>query len=293
MKVKVKISFLNFIFRTLILFSLLFILGCDLIPNDNTVEYNSKAIIVTVDGLSFANTLVMGTAVIQNSNDYLKVNLKKIINSKLIRSYTWSGDAEDTAAILSSSDSGIRKFFLDNYQEAKETGKAFIVVCHSWGTFLSYVALSLEPTIECDLFITLSSPLGTASGLPDSPEKIVRDFTDAKLAELLFDISGIAYPDTKLFYNFWANGDLISGPLSGKIPASLIVHDVKIDQVISDYRYITDAFFWHKFTALGEEVVTDITYQVYLISIGILDISPTRDVFINQVTDLIQTASGY
>jgi len=290
---KRSVDFINLIFKVFFLISILFITGCDLIPDDDTVEDNSNAVIVTVDGLSFANTLVMGPTVIQNSSDYLKVNLKKIINSKSIRSYTWSGDAEDTAAILASSNSGIRKFFQDNYQEAQDNGKAFIVVCHSWGTFLSYVALSLEPQIECDLSITLSSPLGTASGLPASYEKIIRDYTDAKLTGLSFDITGSAYPNANLFYNFWANGDLISGQLSGKIPAALTVHDVKVDQGISDNRYIVDAFFWHKFTTLGDEVVNDISYQVYLISIGVLDISTVRNDFIDQVAALIQTASGY
>ncbi len=292
MNKKRSADFINLIFKVFFFGLILIISSCGFIPDENTPEENSNAVIVAVDGLSFANTLVLGSSVIQESSDYLKANLKKIINSNLIRSYAWSGDAEDTAVILASSGSGIRKFFRDNYQEAKDSGKAFIVVSHSWGTFLSYTALSLEPQIDCDLFITLSSPLGTASGLPASAEKIVRDYTDAKLAELSFDIAGSAYPNVKLFYNFRANGDLISGALTGKIPAALTVHDVKVDDGISDNRFVTDCYFWHTYTTLGDKVLTDAACQIYLGTLGIIDISQTRNSFLNQVTDLIQTASG-
>jgi hypothetical protein len=274
--------------------SILFMTGCNtqtVTPVDNT-----NAIIVTVDGLSFVNTLV-GTT-IENSNNYLQTNLRNLINSGSIRTFTWSGAAGDTAAILASSSSGLRKFLLDNYKEARDSKKAFIVVGHSWGTFLTYIALSLEPSIQCDLFITMSSPLGTSSGLPASPEQIVRDYTDARLAEISFNIPGTSYPNAKVYYNFWANGDLISGPLSGKIPAATSVQDVKVDSGIADNRNVTDCYFWHKFTTTGNEVVdsSDPNYSVYtayLLTLGILDISPTRNTYINKVVALIQNASGY
>jgi len=67
------ISLKNFIFKANILVFLLFIIGCGMLPGENIAEENTKAVIVTVDGLSFANTFVMGSAVIQNSNDYLSV----------------------------------------------------------------------------------------------------------------------------------------------------------------------------------------------------------------------------
>lgn len=301
-----KIIFTNLFFLTIIFTALFFTIQCN--PpstsgnSDDTEDTdNTKAIIVTVDGLSFANTLLdpFGLENIQKSEDYLKTNLSKLDNSESIRSFTWSGDAGDTAVILQSSYTGLRKFLIDNYNEAKAKNKAFIVIGHSWGTFLSYLALSLEPQIQCDLYITLSSPLGTASGLPlTSPEGIIRKYTDDKLTEMSFDILGTNYPNTKKFYNFWANGDLVSGSLAGKIPVTLNVQDVKIDEGINDNRDIAGTYFWHKFTTLGDEVVTvtDPSYPIYLaylISIGINDITPARNTFINQVVSQIQTASGY
>jgi hypothetical protein len=304
MNKKSNFTFKNFIYLAIICASLFFTINCNMlsgVTNDDTngdahkVVDNTKAIIVTVDGLSFVNTLALGITTIQNSNDYLKSNLAKLINSETIRSFTWGGDAGNTHTILQFSNSGLRKFLIDNYNEAKAKNKAFIVVSHSWGTFLSYLALSLEPQIECDLFITMSSPLGTASGLPDSPEKIVRDYTDGQLSVMSFDILGPSYPHAKVFYNFWANGDLISGTLTGKIPVTPNVQDIRVDQGITDSRSTVDCYFWHKFTTLGAEVVTDSDYILYLVSIGLLPpdyISPTRNIFINQVVDLIQTASS-
>jgi hypothetical protein len=307
MNEKSSIRYKNITYATIIFASLFFSIGCSILSdyidddaNDdtNTVIDNTKAIIVTVDGLSFANTL-LGTN-IEKSNDYLQTNLKNIINSELIRPFHWNGNAGDTAAILASSDIGLRKFLIDNYNEAKVKNKAFIVVSHSWGTFLSYLALSLEPQIECDLFITMSSPLGTASGLPNgSFEKIVRDYTDGKLSAMSFNILGPSYPHVKVFYNFLANGDLISGPLTGKIPGTPNVQDIMVDEGISDNRNIEDCYFWHKFTTLGNEVVNSsdpnhLVYTAYLATILPFpyDINPIRNAFIKQVVDLIQTASS-
>jgi hypothetical protein len=262
----------------------------------NTAVDNSKAIIVAVDGLSFVNTLV-GTT-LEKSNDYLQTNIGKLIKSPSIRQFHWNGDGAQTSALLASSDVGLRKFLRDNYQEARDKNKAFIVICHSWGTMLSYLALSLEPQIRCDLFITLSCPLGTASGLPSSPEQIVRDYADARLAEISFNVLGTSYPNAKVFYNFRSYGDVISGPLSGKIPTEANVIDVQVDQGISDLRDVPSTYFWHKYLTLGDEVVdgSDPSYSIYttyLLSVGIININPRRNEFVAQVVSLIQTASGY
>lgn len=312
-KKSIKITFKKVIYLTIIFALLFFTIGCNIVSgyiddtnddddddNTNMVVDNTKAIIVTVDGLSFVNTLLgtSGLDNIQNSNNYLKSNLTKLINSESISSFTWSGDANDTAAILASSVSGLRKFLIDNYNEAKAKNKAFIVVSHSWGTFLSYLALSLEPQIECDLFITMSCPLGTSSGV-STEEDIVYNYTNVELFLMpSFDIVN-DYPHANVFYNFWANGDLISGPLTGKIPVITNVHDVQVDDGISDNRTVVDSYFWHKFTTLGDEVVntSDSNYLIYTIYLASIlpfpyDINPTRNAFINQVVDLIQTASS-
>ena len=109
---------------------------------------------------------------------------------------------------------------------------------------------------------------------------------------MFFNIQGSNYPDVKVFYNFWANGDIISGPLSGKIPVILNVQDIMVDENINDQRDLSGCYFWHTFTTLGDDVTTDPVHIAYLISIGINDITPTRNIFINQVISLIQTACG-
>jgi pimeloyl-ACP methyl ester carboxylesterase len=282
----------NIIYRIIILTLLFFITGCGQ-ANHKPID-NIKAIIVTVDGLSFVNTIARIT--IEKRNDYLQGNLKKIINSESIRPFHWSGDAADTTAILEPSGGGsLREFLRNNYKEAKNTKKAFIVISHSWGTLLTYLALSLEPQIKCDLYITLSSPLGTSSGLPDSAEKTVRDYTDAKLVEMSFAILGTSYPHTRVFYNFWANGDLISGSLFGKIPSAPNVHDVRVDDGISNVRDIKNCFFWHEFTTLGDEIIAGsiyFPYVAYLVSLGLFDSHPARNNIINQIVALIQSASS-
>ncbi|MCP5104354.1 MAG: hypothetical protein GY950_13280, partial [bacterium] len=79
------------------------------------------AVIVTVDGLSFANTLLPP-------------------GSEPIDAFPWSRDANDTLETVET----LREFLKEKYREAQQANKGFIVVAHSWGTVLTYLALSSQ-----------------------------------------------------------------------------------------------------------------------------------------------------
>jgi hypothetical protein len=106
-----KITVTHFILLTIFSISIFFNAECTLSNPDPVVD-NSKAIIVTVDGLSFVNTLLETN--IQKSDNYLQTNLVKLIKSDSIRPFQWNSNAEDTAELLQSSNSGLRKFLIEN-----------------------------------------------------------------------------------------------------------------------------------------------------------------------------------
>lgn len=125
------------------------------------------------------------------------------------------------------------------YEYAKKTGRKFVVVTHSWGSVLSYLALALESQgpdpITADLLITLSCPLGTHN-IPLNWMNYL-DPTGVGAATILAYDTEIGFTDKQRFafvpppfntvlkprvkraYNFWAIGDWVSGPLQPGINA--------------------------------------------------------------------------
>jgi hypothetical protein len=177
---------------------------------------DSKAIIVAVDGLSFVNTLL--SVNLEDTEHYLKSALESmnlgVTNSDIV-SFDWSRDANDTAGAVED----LRELLRIQFERAEREKKKFIVVGHSWGTFLSYMALSFESTvgnpIHCDLFITLGSPLGTYYA-HDSlwwEEVAVNGYVNEWLFLLNFSDCADCYPRTNRCVNYWAWEDVISGPL--------------------------------------------------------------------------------
>ena len=67
---------------------------------------------------------------------------------------SWSGDANYTECILPD----IVSAMTSEYSRAKSSEKKFVLMTHSWGTVLAFLALEYSK-VEPDLFITLSSPL--------------------------------------------------------------------------------------------------------------------------------------
>lgn len=223
----------------------------------------SRAIIVTVDGLSFKNTFniinqFMG-AVHDANEAYLKSALSELdldIDKNDIVNFPWNRDAKNTVNLVTK----LRKFLRQNYERALEEKKKFIVVSHSWGTVLSYLALSFESQVsvplECDLFITLSSPLGTEF-VPIQSDCIdatmisnqIQNFVSMFFKIMDFSNCVNCYPKAKNWYNYWAHGDLISGP----VKYYSFINNVRVENEntnLCDARSKQSTDIWHRYTNL-------------------------------------------
>jgi hypothetical protein len=243
-------------------------------------------ILVAVNGLEFTRTLPsmlvsqFGTSLNFEGDreDYLKPALASHLGSQYdIRTFDWDGDATKTDRVLAAEGpSSLRAYLRAAYEEAREKGVKFVVVSHSWGTFLCYLALAMESggadPIDCDLFITLSCPIAAnhAGTALDPLDAAVEAYANAWMSDsrVDFDINAF-YPKAERFLNYWAFGDCVSGPLATRIPPAAGVKDIQvdffkidgdgaIDQYMAELKRGTDdVVFWHDFTSLKDSVATD------------------------------------
>lgn len=223
--------------------------------NNTTVGSNSSessAIVVCVDGLSFANTIL--PIHLESDNNYLQKAISEMnIPNLEIVSFNWDRDAKKTDYRLKD----LRKMMRKYYEKAQRENKKFIVVSHSWGTFLAYMALSFESQatnpIHADLFITLSCPMGTyyAHALPlYAPEILINGFVAQWMNGLKYSKCFNCYPSIDRWVNFWAWGDLISGPMK---EYDSNVEDINVDSLVAFTEYNRSPATtnkWHVFTKL-------------------------------------------
>jgi hypothetical protein len=241
-----------------------------------------SAIIVTVDGLSFVNTLVPGIEPIEESNHYLKTALENMnldLPDTTIVDFAWSRDADDTVETVED----LREFLLEKYGQAQNESKRFIIVAHSWGTVLSYLALSSQSMqvpgseqVYVDLYITLGSPLGTDNahgGINYPEETIVSNYTFNWVNR--YDFCAVCFPLVEKWSNYWAWGDVISGPLQGFMPfdGNSQWMDIQIDSSSSVPGYV------------GRNISTTVTWHLYdsLQPGGVIDNQPLLDEIKNQL----------
>lgn len=219
----------------------------------------SSAFIYVIDGLDFVNTGLgasIGLSLESPRTGYLYDAVKKMnLPFTDVYSYSgtptmsWHGDATKTADLMEN----LRNDLIAKYVTTKKTpNKKFIIVSHSWGTVLATWALQYEQTVKPDLFITLSTPLGS-DNLPREPwyqailpeiftaapvcfkflpypgfysctvgdvEKKITDFVSKQRAKVKDKFSGI-FPQnciaSERMLNYWDETDIISGPLAGRI----------------------------------------------------------------------------
>jgi Leucine-rich repeat (LRR) protein len=208
---------------------------------------SNGAIIVTVDGLDFDNFLGAGF-ILKDRPEYLEPALVSMnIPNSEIYPFVWdhySGNTKEWLPLL-------RAKLREKYDEAIDTQKKFIVVSHSWGAFLTLCALSdlkmdSKPVIP-DLYITLSCPTGS-----DALE--IASYVGGWMAILGQDKdhSWIGSPQTVRHLNWWAQGDIISGPL-----VNLLGNEVEDFEIPNAPRSFWDLGYsstmkWHAYTGLSE-----------------------------------------
>ena len=212
--------------------------------------YSDKVSIFTIDGLNFVRTLFplhfdYPPRVAYLQQGILDMDIPGIHKCDiypyggLTAGNSWNGDATETKDLIK--DLNNKLVILD--LAAKNTGRKFIVVSHSWGTQLatfamSYSGLGLIPhQIQPDLFITLSSPAGSNFVDPSrytntyfywnwdytggftyltvpQAQSIVESFISERKQEVI-ETWGSFSSDVipQKWINYWDVGDLISGPL--------------------------------------------------------------------------------
>lgn len=222
---------------------------------------NGPARIFTIDGLSFSKTF---DGKFTDMSDYRPAYLKPALLSGMnlgladadVYSYrgnsnqSWSGDAGNTSKELPV----LISLLQSEYNNAINAKKKFIVVTHSWGTVWGFLALKYS-TVKPDLFITLSSPMGSiyyGSLLPSTDEVLISSWTVSRMDEAVTSMTSKKISPSGPYFSKWINygayGDLFSGKLS---PWGYSVTDYKIDGVTSLFRNVTSTIKYHKITSLG------------------------------------------
>ena len=159
-----------------------------------------------------------------------------------ITHFDWSRniyDTDDYVLYLSAVLEGLTK-------ANKRNHSPLVVVSHSWGTVLAYIAISRNKNIVVDKFVTLGSPLNAQNGT-------VNAFTKETLAR--WNINKISSPqNVRTWTNYWAQCD----PISGSIPA--IKGNIMITTNYIDNEFLT----CHGAYYADYGVWQDILFYVYL-----------------------------
>jgi len=241
-----------------------------------TVAADSKVLIFAIDGLDFDRTY---KGLLSNADfnyparvEYLCSGILEanVLNIKKDDCYSfrgtkpdesWSGDATQTFDYLD-------ELILDlaqKAQQAKNEGKKFIVVTHSWGTQLGTLGLSLSG-VEPDLFITLSDPEGStyvdAASYTNEFFKVIPPLSVSSAETLVWDLTRIygvgalssINVKTKKWINYWDVGDIISGPLKSIHISNSIEDRTVIDCTERNYETTKKV---HSITSLNESFWTE------------------------------------
>jgi hypothetical protein len=157
----------------------------------------------------------------------------------------------------------LRDFIKSEFDRAKENNAKFIVIGHSWGTFLTYMSLielsNIYSEFHVDLFILLSSPLGTeyANKYLTEIEYIIKKFYVDKYKNEFNFSSWENSINVGLLLNYWAHKDVISGPINEFNPQAI---DISVDPYIGPIERFTlrsnpyvlpNTKKWHDYTALN------------------------------------------
>ena len=166
---------------------------------------------------------------LEDWDNYLGIAIDQIFvdnNDFEVRPFLWSRNPNNSIDEISRLKEFI-KFIYDNNKDKK-----IAVVAHSWGTVLSYVALTNMDRydISIDLFVTLGSPLGTAYYSSPFPDWVaIKDYVSNFLSQNEF-CSANCNPPVKRWVNFWNKFDVISGPINQR---ENMVEDVQFDDDVS------------------------------------------------------------
>src|ERR1039457_1593694 len=205
--------------------------------------------VVVIDGINFGDSIDISHAPDSGylysyiaNNPYCTYWYNKITqNIGTIVPFPWSTNISDTDKYVQQLSSMLEDISTSN----KLINAPTVVIAHSWGTVLAYIAISQNSNIHVDKFITLGSPLSSET-------------TDILAATYAVLASHQIYMLTKpsnvgTWHNYWNLLDLISGPIpalttlfSGTNPTGdsnilIFSYDLK-----GHFAYFEDNSVWQK-----------------------------------------------
>lgn len=194
----------------------------------------AKGWVVVIDGVHILS--IFSPSYPPDFSDYLKdaidVYWTGLIEERVgtIIPFIWSRNIYDTGDYVKELSNRLET--LTNFN--KQTNSPLVILSHSWGTVLAYLAISQNSNIHVDKFISLGSPL-------NSQNPIVNDFT--KLY-----VERVEQPsNVERWHNYWAKCDPISGDIRAANRNSKIKTDY-IDNPIGTCHaaYFDDYDVWQK-----------------------------------------------
>lgn len=276
---------------------------------------SKTAVVITVDGIQCLNTLLPGHQFDSMINGlhglhYLKTNMNALIatpgvciNTSDIFSYEWYGDTDDTDRHVRN----LSELIKQKYKYACESGQKFIVIAHSWGTVLSYMAFeklrSESVPIVCDLYITGGSPLGCLNvrdrdGFQslESGSLVVGLHLNKAYSVSRWPSASSSYDWARRWVNVWSVMDFISGPIYGKDASGRDVHNIRCDRPLrSAIEEVKDRMpsyipFARKLVELSSELyaVADISFKAHSANaFGRIDDELLRELYVKKPRDIV------
>ncbi len=231
---------------------------------------------MTIDGIDAVNQIL--GANFRADDLYLMRNLERLLEGDggvHVLTYNWGGNTSDTTTHVAA----LRTILRNDYTYVRARGGRFVIVAHSWGTVLAYLALAFEsrgadPIIP-DLFITLGSPLGAFEAVRE-PGALTSDRSAAELividelgdeiqafnpSECTSGRSVSCAPRGRRQINFWAWSDPVSGPIRGawenyRVDTTAYVSaDFARSMTSSNRGSISLLITWHTFESLDFNAV--------------------------------------
>ena len=171
--------------------------------DDIVLEKVANGTVVVIDGVHIKSILDpdyppdFSKYLYDSINDYWTSLIEAEVGQ--IKSFPWSRNIYDTPEYVQ-----VLSAYLETL--SSENKKPLVILSHSWGTVLSYIAISNNSNITVNKFITLGSPLNAQNAT-------VHSFTRETLSGFNIDqINQLA--NVKNWFNFWAPCDPISGQIS-------------------------------------------------------------------------------
>lgn len=236
----------------------------------DATDYGNRPIILTVHGLDFNKlacedaiainnsygltysregackvlgiTIEAGTGGVANSahsSDYLTNSLRRLCSDCDLRTFGWSGAMKESRTVIEQLKSSIAMLS----SEAKAAGRSFVIVAHSWGGVLTTEALAEMDRDGTAKYYGVSVDQVTTIGSPvEGP--LYSAAVNIVITNQNFYVKSFRARSVKRWANYYADRDLISGPISFadqnvKIDANVNLTDYT--DKIKDYLYTQTA----------------------------------------------------